>query len=135
MSTFGERLRKSRKAVKMTQAAVAKRAGMPQSLLSELENDEYPTSGYTPRLAHIYKVTARWLADGVGPREVSDAEALEDPQVLDLWTKYSQADDATRAAINYLLSGTREKWMSQTLADTLVAVRHLVLEQFESSKK
>lgn len=67
MLTFGQRLRAARKNAKLTQAGTAKKAGMSQSTLSELESDEYPTSTFTPRLAHIYGVSARWLADGDGP--------------------------------------------------------------------
>lgn len=135
MSTFGQRLQEARKAAKLSQTVVAKRVGMSQSLLSELENDEYPTSGFTPRLAHLYKVTARWLADGVGPREISDAEALEDPEVLDLWIKYSSADAATKGLIECLLSGRRPKWMSPALADMITTAQRLSREQVDAASK
>jgi len=46
---------------------------MSQSTLSELETDTYPTSTFTTRLAHIYSVSARWLADGEGPMVVDSA--------------------------------------------------------------
>lgn len=78
MTTFGDRLRAARKDAKLTQAQVAQKVAMSQSALSELEKGEYPTSSYTPRLAHLYRVQARWLADGVGPREIDaivEAEA------------------------------------------------------------
>lgn len=49
---------------------------MSQPTLSELENDTYPTSTFTTRLAHIYNVNARWLADGEGPMQ-SDTPTVE----------------------------------------------------------
>ena len=66
-ATFGERLRKARKMAGLSQKEVAKRVGMSQSNLSELENNQYPSSAFTPRLAHLYGLNARWLADGLGP--------------------------------------------------------------------
>lgn len=66
--TFGERLKESRRAANLTQKQVAVKVGMAQATLSQLEGDSYPTSSYTPRLAHLYGVSARWLADGDGPR-------------------------------------------------------------------
>ena len=72
--TFGSRLRASRKAAKLSQAQVATKVGMAQATLSELENDKYPKSVMTPRLAHLYRVNARWLADGVGPKEAGVVE-------------------------------------------------------------
>lgn len=77
MVTFGQRLRAARKKAKLSQAVTAKKAGMSQSTLSELENDEYPTSTFTTRLAHIYAVSARWLADGDGPMATSPIDENE----------------------------------------------------------
>ncbi|MCP2517426.1 helix-turn-helix domain-containing protein [Achromobacter mucicolens] len=73
--TFGERLKESRRAANLTQKQVATKVGMAQATLSQLEGDTYPTSTYTPRLAHLYGVSARWLADGDGPRSSSEADA------------------------------------------------------------
>lgn len=73
--TFGERLKESRRAANLTQKQVATKVGMAQATLSQLEGDTYPTSSYTPRLAHLYGVSARWLADGDGPRASSAADA------------------------------------------------------------
>lgn len=138
MNNFGDRLKDARKQAKLTQPVVAKKIGMSQSLLSELENNLYPTSGFTTKLAHLYKVNARWLAEGLGPREVSAAEALGDDEVMDLWTRYNVADDATRALVQYLLSGkneTRVEWMSSALAAMIDNARQLVKEQMTSGAK
>ncbi|WP_175224349.1 helix-turn-helix domain-containing protein [Achromobacter ruhlandii] len=79
MTTLGQRLKAARRDAKLTQAQVAKKVGMSQSALSELESDAYPTSSYTPRLAHLYRVHARWLADGEGPREIGAVQGTEAP--------------------------------------------------------
>ena len=67
-STFGERLKECRREAKLTQPQVAKRVGMSQTNLSELENDKYPTSSFTPSLASLYNVEAIWLSEGRGPK-------------------------------------------------------------------
>ena len=103
MTTFGSRLYSSRKQAKLTQKEVAKRIGMSQSLPSELENDEYPTSVFTIQLAHLYKVNARWLAEGRGSREIPAAEMLDDERVSRLWLSYQSLDEATRAIVDYLV--------------------------------
>lgn len=71
--TFGERLKQCRKDSGLSQAAVAKRVGMSQANLSDLENGKFPSSSYTPRLAKLYGVNALWLADGIGPIQASAA--------------------------------------------------------------
>ncbi|CAB3857194.1 hypothetical protein LMG3410_02090 [Achromobacter aegrifaciens] len=80
-ATFGARLKLARKASGLTQKQAAEKAGMSQGTLSDLENDGSTSSTYTARLAHVYGVNARWLADGdgepiadpsgAGPRQVS----------------------------------------------------------------
>lgn len=103
MITFGQRLRAARKQAKLTQAATAKRVGMSQSALSELENDVYPTSTFTTRLAHLYKVNARWLADGDGPMLIGEI-VMPSPQPKSDWPfsdrispeDYRQLDPASK---------------------------------------
>lgn len=52
----------------MSQGQLGKLAGMSQSTISELENDEYDTSGYTARLADALGVESLWLETGKGKR-------------------------------------------------------------------
>lgn len=77
METFGERLKACRKDKGWTQAVAAKKAGMSQPALSELERDEYPTSSFTPQLASVYGVNALWLANGRGPKYQNDTADTE----------------------------------------------------------
>ncbi len=134
MTTFGARLRSSRKQAKLTQKDVAKRIGMSQSLLSELENDEYPTSVFTIQLAHLYKVSARWLAEGKGSREISAAEMLDDERVSRLWMSYQALDEASRAIVDYLVwppGDQRPEWMSEGAAAAIDSAKLLVAEQLK----
>lgn len=78
MKTLGERLKKCReekaaeKGVKsISQTVVAKAVGMSQTNLSELESDLYPTSSFIPALANYYGVSALWLSDGKGKKELT----------------------------------------------------------------
>jgi transcriptional regulator with XRE-family HTH domain len=79
MDTFGERLRSARKESGLSQAAAAKKAGMSQPNLSELEAGKYPTSGMTAALASLYRVSAIWLSEGKGPRKSGDPAPEEKP--------------------------------------------------------
>lgn len=68
LATFGDRLRDARREAKLTQQALSKRAGLSQSVISEIETGEYATSGQTAQLAAACGVRPLWLAEGRGPR-------------------------------------------------------------------
>lgn len=72
LSSLGDRLRFARKKAGLTQKALAQKAGMSQSSVSELENGEYPTSSYTAQLADATGVRALWLAEGKGPMHLDE---------------------------------------------------------------
>lgn len=132
MSTFGSRLKEARKSIGLSQKEVAGRVGLGQSLLSELENDHYPTSGYTIQLAYLYKVSARWLADGKGPREISAVELLDDPEMEKLLRRYGQANEATKALVRHLLRDpgqAKPDWMTDGTASAIENTRQLVSER------
>ena len=134
MNTFGDRLRDARKKSKLTQKEVAKRVGMSQPLLSELENNEYPTSGFTAQLAHLYKVSARWLAEGKGPRDIPSSELVDDPKVAEVWNAYSQLDDATKSMVDLLLNMdglNHPNWLSPGVVSSLKSIQDIVLEQYK----
>ena len=67
--TFGDRLRESRKAAKLSQAKAASMVSVSQGLISDLENNVYDGSAKTIELAHIYRVNPYWLATGCGDRK------------------------------------------------------------------
>ncbi len=68
-SAFGKRLYDSRREAKLTQKDVAKKIGIAQGTLSELESDGNGSS-YTSQLADIYKVSAVWLETGKGEKNI-----------------------------------------------------------------
>lgn len=138
MNTFGARLKFARKKAKLSQQEVAARIGTKQPLISELENDEYQTSGFTPRLAHLYKVNARWLAEGKGPMDVTATELLDDEELVSLLHRYIEQDDATKALVQHLLRGDGQlmpSWMTNGTAAAIENARQLVLERMKASPK
>jgi len=82
MESIGKRIRSVRKERKLTQKALAARVGMSQSLLSELETGEVPTTTYVAALAHVLGVQARWLDCGLGAKYATDATANPEPAAV-----------------------------------------------------
>ena len=58
---FGMRLKEARKAAKMTQAALAKKVGIGQSTIAELEKTGNGSS-HVPTMAAALNCSALWLA-------------------------------------------------------------------------
>lgn len=71
--SFADRLRIARKASGLTQQEVAGKVGIKQSTLSGLEKGASLSSTFTPKLAHVYGVNARWLATGEGAPVAGEA--------------------------------------------------------------
>ena len=62
---FGQRLKEARKAAKMTQATLAKKVGIGQSTVAELEKTASGSS-HVPAIAAVLGCSALWLATGEG---------------------------------------------------------------------
>lgn len=69
---MGARIKEERERKKLSQAKLAKRVGMSQSALAELESGASKTTGYSAALAAELEVSALWLETGKGPRLTSD---------------------------------------------------------------
>lgn len=65
MATLGENLRKIRKAKKMTQAVLAQKSGVKQSVISDLETGNARNTSFVVELATALGVTAEELKKGV----------------------------------------------------------------------
>lgn len=65
MATLGENLRKIRKAKKMTQAVLAQKSGVKQSVISDLETGNARSTSFVVELATALGVTAEELKKGV----------------------------------------------------------------------
>lgn len=117
MSTFGERLTEARKEAKLSQVAAAKKVHMSQSNLSELENDTYPTSSFTPHLAQLYGVTAMWLAEGKLPKRLAEpaqnTNGIREPSEQPYINQHRLSDEETIILDAYRIMGVdlRESWL------------------------
>jgi transcriptional regulator with XRE-family HTH domain len=109
--TFGERLKESRQSSNLTQKQVSKKVGIAQSTLSQLEGGAFPASRYTPRLAHLFGVSARWLADGEGPKAVGDTGGSSDPP----WP-FNRVTEAQFASLPHRIKADIEDYIEMKLA-------------------
>lgn len=75
MTTLGENLKSIRKAKKMTQIQLAKKSGVKQSVISDLETGNAKSTGFILELASALGVTAEELKKGVAG-EVEPANAV-----------------------------------------------------------
>lgn len=77
---YGQRLRTARGS--LTQAALAEKSGVSQSLISQLENSDTATgSEYTNRLANALHINPDWLADEIGEM-IQKYEIVSDPEEI-----------------------------------------------------
>lgn len=106
--SIGERIRSARKRAGMTQSELAKKVGMKQATLSQLETGESEGSKLIVGLAHHLGVSAIWLQTGRGEPTLIKTPAPEPaPQFLerlnaeehDLIQKLRKATAAGRASI------------------------------------
>jgi transcriptional regulator with XRE-family HTH domain len=107
-TSFGTRLKWARKKAKLTQIAAAKKIGMSQGTLAELEN-EGKGSSYTAALAALYGVDSYWLATGKGephrkegqPQLVAkqDSEVVTAAEIIELAEAYVKLSKARRTII------------------------------------
>ena len=91
IESFGDRLRLARSNAGLTQKQLAKKAGISQSRLSEVENGDGRGSSYTPALAEALAVPAIWLASGKG----------EPPKWLARDSDHENAADVSLSAYSY----------------------------------
>jgi len=69
--SIGTRIREARKESKLTQIELAKKVGMKQSTLSELETGESAGTTNLAQIAAALRVNALWLETGKGDRQPS----------------------------------------------------------------
>ena len=69
--TIGGRLYSARRAAKLTQKALAKKSGVPQPVISDLETGKQAGTSYAVALALAVNVSPAWLAENRGPRTAS----------------------------------------------------------------
>lgn len=117
MTTFGERLKESRKDAKLSQAAAASVIGVSQGLISDLENNVYDASAKTIELAYLYRVNPYWLATGNGLKK--DLPMSPDEQELILI--YRSLDPVRRGAVMFGAKWEASKKAGAEIQSTLIA--------------
>jgi len=65
-TTIGARVKQARTQARLTQVALAKKTGIKQSTVSDLERGENMKSAYIAQIAHACGVSPLWLATGRG---------------------------------------------------------------------
>jgi len=88
METLGKRLRSSRKNNNLNQAELAKKSGVSQQLISQIENEKIKSTNDIFSLSDALNVNAKWLATGVGDMKASlsndPSDSKEELQFLNL---------------------------------------------------
>lgn len=94
--TIGQRIKQTRVAIPLTQKELAKKVGIAQPTLSELENGDSASSAYLPAIAAALGVNALWLQTEKGPKHpIKDIS----PKELLLITAYRDATDEGKTFI------------------------------------
>lgn len=66
MTTIGDRIKKARLAIRMTQTELARRAGVSGAALRDLEDNIEAGTTHIAKLAYALGVAPLWLAEGAG---------------------------------------------------------------------
>lgn len=74
LATLGGRLRAARREKKLGQIALARLAGVSQSVISDLERNEIHETARILQIARAVGVHPRWLQERVGPRRITDQD-------------------------------------------------------------
>jgi transcriptional regulator with XRE-family HTH domain len=69
MASIGDRVKKVRKEQGMRQGELARRVGISQATLSQLESNGSRSTSYVAKFAAVLGVSALWLAEGKGERQ------------------------------------------------------------------
>ena len=83
-TTLAERMKLARAHARLTQVQLARKTGIKQPTISDLERGEQTKSAYTTQIAHACGVSPLWLATGrgdMGATEVEEEMLLSDDEV------------------------------------------------------
>lgn len=78
METFSDRVRARRLELGLSQVELAKKAGLSQSTVAQIERGRNSRSAHILNLAEALKVHPRWLEGGEGPKDQSDKGAMDE---------------------------------------------------------
>lgn len=96
MRTFGDRLKKLRTDLELSQQELAKAVGVSQRAISSLEQipDRLPAADTLRKLAAFSQVDAEWLVTGKGPQNPISTLTPEESELLLLFRSISPAGRA-----------------------------------------
>lgn len=99
MQTFSDRVRARRIELGLSQVELAKKAGLSQSTVAQIERGRNSRSAHILNLAEALKVHPRWLEGGDGPKDQSDESliAADDSPRPEPWPFPDIPEDEVRA--------------------------------------
>jgi transcriptional regulator with XRE-family HTH domain len=104
MSTFGERVRRERRARDLTQAGLGQLVGAVQQTIYQIEKGVAGETRFVVRIAQALDVNAEWLRTGQGPKTPADWAAY-----LDM----TELSEDTREVLRVLASAIRDGRLSE----------------------
>ncbi|MDT8895665.1 helix-turn-helix transcriptional regulator [Halomonas sp. I1] len=131
---FKDRLKKARKARKVSQVRLAEMTGLDQTTISNLETGKVQSTSKVVQIAHELQVSSRWLATGEGDMEDNVAEfrskqAPKGDELEMLDTIVTEGDEPLRPD-EVMLPVFREVEFSAGSGSTQVIENHGAQERF-----
>ena len=108
MSSLGQNLRTARKAAKLTQTQLAKRAGVSCTTVSDIERGRNQSSKDLYELAQALKVSVEWLMTGEDAPIAGHESAIE----AFAWT-YRNASDLGRRFLDRAVETAKDAFVEQ----------------------
>ncbi|WP_370599576.1 XRE family transcriptional regulator [Pseudomonas nitroreducens] len=125
---YKDRIKAARKHAKLTQVELAKRVGIDQTSVSDLERGKSQSSSYNARIAVACGVNPLWLEDGIGEMVASIStanarlDAGESSEALSAEAKQGAADIVLEMLKKHAakgMSGAAQEKIAQAVADSL----------------
>lgn len=125
---YKDRIKAARKHAKLTQVELAKRVGIDQTSVSDLERGKSQSSSYNARIAVACGVNPLWLEDGIGEMVASISTpndrpvAGESSEALSAEAKQGAADIVLAMLKKHAakgMSGAAQEKIAQAVADSL----------------
>lgn len=121
--SIGTRVKEARELRKLSQTALAKKIGIKQPTLSQLESGDSTRTSFLPQIAAECRVNALWLETGKGPRDAAPSQTsagslnlkAETAAELQMLLVYRSANEREREAIDDLIDELRLRIEARTL--------------------
>ncbi len=77
MEHIGQRIKRERELLGLTQVELARQSGVAQSTIGGLESQRNPGSAHTAQIAKALGVNPLWLATGIGEKRNDEMEIVQ----------------------------------------------------------